>query len=162
MTKPNTTRRAFSLIELMVVVVVLAIMAAMVVPELTGRGDMAAMAAARRLMADLEYAQNLAITSQTPVTVTFDLAGNFYRLTNANGQIEHPITHSSSFVVDFDTLAGSAGTRISAETFPGNALTFDVLGAPDNAGSATLTCSSRSYAVSVASVTGRVNVNPGP
>lgn len=155
-------RAGFSLLEIMVVVLIMAIIAVMVVPEMSGAGEMGSLSAARRVMADLEYAQNLAITTQTPITATFNQAGNSYQLTNASLPIEHPITHSSSFVVDFDTLAGSEGVKITAVGLPGNKVTFDVLGAPDNAGSVTLTCLARSYVVNVAAVTGRVTVNPVP
>ncbi len=155
--------RGFSLVEIMVVLVVMAILAAMALPELTGRNDMASLAASRRLTADMEYAQNLAITSQADVYVTFDRTNNLYRLTDANNaDIPHPVIHTSNFVVDFDTLNGAQGVKISTVTFPNSKVKFTSLGAPDNAGSVTLTCSSRSYVVSVAAVTGRVTINPGP
>ena len=60
------------------------------------------------------------------------------------------------------TLNGAQGVKISTVTFPNSKVKFTSLGAPDNAGSVTLTCSSRSYVVSVAAVTGRVTINPGP
>jgi prepilin-type N-terminal cleavage/methylation domain-containing protein len=158
----NNRGQGFSLVELIIVIVVMGILAAMVVPEMAGRGDMTALSAARRTMADVEYAQNLAITSQADVFVTFDTTGNWYKLTNAGGDIEHPVIHSPNFVVDFDTLNGAEGVKLSNVTFPSNKFKFDMLGAPDNAGSVRVTCSSRSYIVSVAAVTGRVSVNPWP
>ena len=55
---------AFTLVELMVVIIILAIVAAITVPSLSSGADFQALSAARMLMADLQYAQDFAVTHQ--------------------------------------------------------------------------------------------------
>src|SRR5215475_9916349 len=56
-------RRGFTLVEILAVVVILGIASAIIIPQIGSRDDMKAAAAARVLIADLIYAQNLAISS---------------------------------------------------------------------------------------------------
>ena len=62
----------FTLIEIMVVLVILAVAAAIVAPHVASTSDLEAVSAARMVACDLQYAQDTAITTQVPVTVTFD------------------------------------------------------------------------------------------
>ena len=59
--------RAFTLAEILVVIVILGICSAVIVPKLGSHDDLTLSAAARTLTADLMYAQNLSI-SQSSVT----------------------------------------------------------------------------------------------
>jgi len=133
-----------------------------VIPQVTGTASMKAQSAARLVMSDLEYAQNLAITTQTDITVTFDTSGNSYGVSNASGPLIHPIT-KKTYAVDFDTAAGLKGVSLSAASFGGgSSVTFDSLGAPSPDGSASVSAGASSYAVTVAPVTGRVTVAETP
>ena len=154
----GVARVGFTLIELIVVVVILAIMAAVVIPYVTGTSSMKAQSAARLVMSDLEYAQDLAITSQSDITVTFDTSGNFYGVSNESGPLNHPIT-KKTYVVDFDTLAGLSGVSLTAASFGGgSSVTFDSLGAPSPDGSVNVSAGVSGYQVTVAPITGRVTV----
>jgi len=158
----SPARGGFTLVELIVVVVILAIAAAMVVPYASGTGEMSCQAAARRLMADLEYAQNQAIVTQTTIKVTFDSSSNSYTVANQSGPLIHPIT-KKDYVVDFDTEDTLKGITISAVAFGGGAeVSFSALGAPDLGGSVDLAAGSSTYRVTVAPVTGRVSVAEAP
>ena len=164
MRNPRQIRsRAFTLVELLVVVMILAIVAAVAVPYAVGTGDFQAMSAARRIAGDLEYAQNAAITTQTPVTVTFDVSGESYSVTNASGLLTHPIT-KLSYVIDFDSEESFNQLDLATVDFAGAAaVEFDELGSPDNGGTVTLRAGPNTYQVSVAPATGKVTVtHAGP
>lgn len=148
-----------TMIELMVVVVILAIVAAMTVPLFVGASDMEAVSAARVVSTDLQYAQNVAITSQSPVKVTFDPANETYDLySNASGPLKHPMTHADYLVNlrsqnDFDRL-----DIVSASFAGSQSVTFDELGSPDNGGFVTVQGGPDTYRINVAAVTGTITV----
>src|SRR3954465_14390638 len=103
--------RAFTLVEILCVLVILGIAAAMIVPQMGSRDDLRAAAAARMVMADLIYAQNRAIATQQKHFVTFDntSASKGYLLQRATQvsptltlvSVEHPITKESTYQVLF-------------------------------------------------------------
>ena len=158
-TRRERSRTGFTLIEIIVVLVILAVAAAMIVPYAVGTTSFQASAAARLIMSDLEYAQNQAITTQTPVSVTFSVNGNFYIVSNASGTLIHPIS-KQAYVVDFDTSSGFDKVSVSSVGFGGGVVvTFDALGAPDNDGTVVIVAGSHTYTVTVAPVSGRVEVS---
>ena len=148
----------FTLAELIVVIAIIAICAAVVVPYAVGTSDLKVISAARVVASDLQYAQNVAIVSQTPVTVTFTPSQNCYALSNASGPLIDPMT-KESYVVDFDTKSGLGEVHVVSASFSGSgAVTFDEMGVPDNAGTVTLQAGSHVCEIGVASATGRVTV----
>jgi len=148
----------FTLTELILVLAILAIMAALVIPLSVGTSDFQAVSAARMIAADLEYAQNTAITSQTPVTVTFDSSGESYSLSNESGLLIHPIS-KSAYTISFLSREGFEKLDVVSSDFGGgSSVTFDELGAPDNAGVVVLQAGAHTYRVEVAAATGRVTV----
>lgn len=154
-------RKAFTLVEVLVVVAILAIAGAMIVPYVLDTGDFQAVSAARLIACDLQYAQNAAITFQTPVTVTFDVSGNSYTLSNASGALIHPMT-KAAYATDFGATDGFGRLGIVSAAFGGSAaVTFDELGTPDSPGAITLQAGPYSYEVSVAAATGRITVAGG-
>jgi prepilin-type N-terminal cleavage/methylation domain-containing protein len=99
-TNRNALRRAFTLVEILAVIVIIGIASAIIVPQMGSRDDMRAAAAARTLVADLIYAQNQAITTGRWVYVKFDTANNKYTLlstANSGGDVAliHPITQTT-------------------------------------------------------------------
>src|SRR4051812_16322402 len=87
--------RGFTLVEILMVVLILGITSAIIAPQLGTRNDVKVRAAARVLVADLLYAQNLAIAQQKMIYVKFDDAAENYRLMDApaaNSEIKHPVT----------------------------------------------------------------------
>ena len=144
--------------EMMVVLVIMAVAGAMVIPLVVDSGGMQALSAARMLASDLQYAQNVAMTSQRAVTVTFDPSGDSYTVSNASGPLIHPMTNSA-YVVDYHAQSGFDRVDIVSANFAGGqAVTFDELGSPDNAGSVTIRGGPDVYRVDVAAVTGTVTV----
>lgn len=73
-------KRAFTLIELLISVGVLAVIAAVVIPDLTPSGTQRLESVARILASDLNYARSLSIQYNTQWALKFDLANNGYNL----------------------------------------------------------------------------------
>ncbi len=150
-------RGGFTLVELMVVIVIMAVIAAIVVPAAVDAASLDAMGLARRLAADLEYAQNLAITTQQRVTVTFDTSGETYVISNQSGTLTHPI-NKAPFVVDPQAEGTPAFDVVSASFGGAAAVTFDEVGSPLASGAVTVRVAAHAYRVEVAPATGRVTV----
>lgn len=158
---PAGSGSGFTMIELMVVMVIIAVIAAMVVPLAFGTTGTAAMATARRVAADLEYAQNLAITTQANITVTFDTNANSYRVSNSLGVVEHPITHQA-FTITLGNDAGSSGVALTSAFGTGHQVVFGPLGDPTPSGTIGLGGGGSNYVLTVAAVTGRVSIATAP
>ena len=130
------TAAGFTLIEILVVVVILGIAAAVIVPHIGSRSDLKVTSAARLMMADLIYAQNRSISQQKMHYVQFDTATASYKvldqMTPSQNIITHPV-EMSPFVVAIGP-AGPAPLRdvkIDAVSFDGQkVLAFDEMGTP--------------------------------
>ncbi len=64
-------------------VVILGLASAVIVPQISSRDDLKVSSAARTLVADLIYAQNMAITKQQMYYVRFDAANERYTVLSA-------------------------------------------------------------------------------
>jgi general secretion pathway protein H len=139
-------RRGFTLVEILMVVVILGIASAVIVPQIGTRSDLKARAAARMVIADLIYAQNMAIATQKMHYVKFDAGNNRYTIyddapLDASNIINHPV-NKSAYTVQFGAAGGaryadlaldSAGTvfnGISVSHRPADTICFDELGTP--------------------------------
>jgi prepilin-type N-terminal cleavage/methylation domain-containing protein len=126
-------RRAFTLVEILVVLVILGAITAIVIPQIGSRNDLRAAAAARIVVSDLVYAQNLAISRQTPMYVRFTATGyGIYDTAAGATPISHPI-NKSAFTASFGAggTAGLTNCAISSTSFDGSlTLVFDEMGAP--------------------------------
>ena len=150
--------RAFTLVEILVVVVILALIAGLVIPMVVDTDDLRATAAARMVATDLQYAQNIAITTQQNVTVAFDAGEGTYALSNASGALIHPMK-KTAFTIDLKGEDGWERVELVSASFGGGAtVTFDELGAPSSAGTVTVKAGGMIYQISVAAATGRVTV----
>jgi prepilin-type N-terminal cleavage/methylation domain-containing protein len=131
------SHRAFTLVEVMTVIVILGIAAACIVPQIGTRNDLDAAAAARSVMADLLYAQNRAIATQQQNFVEF--SGNGYSVLSRTSDtsplytITNPTTQNS-YVVTLGA-PGTSFTSVSIasvnfDNSPNTTVEFDSLGAP--------------------------------
>jgi prepilin-type N-terminal cleavage/methylation domain-containing protein len=133
----------FTLIEILVVVVILGIASAIVIPQIGSRDDLNVSSAARTLMADLIYAQNLAIAKQKAYYVRF--YGQSYSVCDANTlvAIDHPLQptlNNGKYIVTFGDQAsptpsgvtpGLERVSLHEPSFLGQTvLGFDELGQP--------------------------------
>jgi len=129
--------RAFTLIEILTMVVVIGIAAALVVPHLGTRSDQYVAAAARIVMADLIYAQNQAITTQTPTYVQFNTNTGTYSLLSGPPVAPIPYMTNPITLNNYTQTFGSQGsnglthTSLTSASFDGQTvLAFDELGTP--------------------------------
>jgi prepilin-type N-terminal cleavage/methylation domain-containing protein len=137
MNTPRTTRSAFTLIEILCVVVIIGIAAALVVPEIGSRDDLKAAAASRILMADLVYAQNRAITLQKTQYLKFETDPGRYGLYTSPGMamVTHPV-NLTNYEMLFGSTPGLKDATLVSADFVGQAgatqhtLAFDDLGTP--------------------------------
>lgn len=171
-------RRAFTMIEVMIVVILLAITAAIAMPMVGNRSDLKLAAAMRTMTGDVEYAQNYAIATRQSVYVKF-VADQYSVCTLVNGNlvpIANPLT-KMNFVVDFNGTSGTspgvlAGVTMAKPSFSGDSvLAFDSLGAPfryaetsatkttlTTRAQVTVTCGSQTSSLYVEPYTGEVSV----
>ena len=71
---------AFTLVELLIVILVIAVMAAVVIPRGDPLGQEQLLAAGEAVVGDLAYARSLAVANDSRYRITFDLPGNRYAL----------------------------------------------------------------------------------
>lgn len=162
------TRRGFTLIEILVVVVILGIAGAIIVPQLSTRDDLRLRAAARVVMADLIYAQNLAITQQSTHLVRFSTAAQNYSVIRASSMsiVNHPV-NKTPFTVQLNT-GGMAGITVYSASFVGQStnasatLGFDELGTPQmyTGGGATETMTSGSIVLQSGQFKFKIELEP--
>jgi len=171
-TKPCGGAAAFTLIEIIVVVVILSIAAMVAVPMMSSAADIQVRSAANRLAADLDYAKNLAITHQQNFTVVFNdsaTPSNGYQIQDSTATaVTNPIS-GRGFTVLFANEHGINRVRVNALAFDpatSKAITFNYLGSPLidgadlNNGQITLKADGFSLKVVVEPMTGYVTITP--
>lgn len=165
--------RAFTLVEVLVVLIILGIASAMVVPNLGTRDDLKVAAAARMVIADVTYAQNQAILNQAMRYVNVDSTNQKYSLLisapNAGTLVyqQNPVT-LQNYVSLFGSASGSglmATTTLLAPTIDGQTcLAFDPLGQPyscnASTGATALLAATASIPVRCGSFTLTVKIEP--
>jgi MSHA pilin protein MshC len=138
----GTRSSGFSLIELIVVMVVMAVLVGLAVPRFFGQGEFEGPAFAQELGSAARYAQKLAVVSGCPVNLTVSAGG--YALFQAQATtpacsgtltmtlpVRHPAT-GEAFAATVPTgvaIGGSLGTvQFSAAGVPSAAATFTIAG----------------------------------
>lgn len=166
--------QGFTLIEVLVVVAIIALVGAVVVPQMLTAGQLGVQAAARMVISDILYAQNEAVARQSPRKIVFDAAQNRYQVVRMNaGGPDVVLTAkwrtasgatTDQYVTDLTRDSRFQGVRLVNPSFGGEAaLVFDELGAPSSGGSVDLLFRNEvRYRVTVAPFTGRVTVAQVP
>ena len=160
----RTSRCGFTLVEVLVVVVIIAISGAVVVPLMLRGGQLGLQAAVRAVIADMLYAQNDAVAYQTVRQVVFESQGNRYRITDGAGTTvgvnwKGGAETGQNYVVELDQNMRFQGVVLENIDFGGTTtLAFDELGSPVSGGTLELTTGDFRYRVTVAPFTGQVTV----
>jgi len=174
--------RGFTLVEILTVVVILAILAAIALPSPAQQQDLTASAAARVVLSDLLYAQSQAVDTGQNVSVSFTPASSqtgggsgSYSLTGASGTLTNPITqqpYTQSFgngtASPFSTVEL---TGLTLDNPSNTVLAFNELGQPmvcppngtpvalANTGSIVIQCGAVSVTLSIEPGTGNITVS---
>ncbi len=162
-------RKGYTLAEIVVVVLILAVAAAIVIGGIGSTKDAQVTSAATVLAGDLELARSLALTTQVPHAVVFSSDRQSYKVVaNYAGQaygsvaaVAHPVKAGETLEVTLAKLGGMGSVVVGPVSFGVGGETyvrFDAEGDPSSAGSVTLQAGATGMVVSVAALTGTVTV----
>jgi len=126
-------RSGFTLIEVLIVVVILAIAAMTAIPMMSSAGSVQIRSAANMVAADLEYAKSMAIARGQNFSVVFDKNTDSYSIKDKTGNvIAHPVKKGSNYVIGLRDK-GLDKVDITDVDFDGTStVKFDYLGSPYN------------------------------
>ncbi len=168
----------FTLIELIMVIVIIGILSVIAHSRFTAYYGLKVDGAARKLAADIRYAQQVSLSQHEAHEIEFDTANNRYRLyvVSTSTNATDPLTRetgtvgqdwTSGYVVEYDTDPEFLGIDLTSASFGSTVkLRFSSLGTPQNGsgtvlsatGSATLSLQGYSRTVEVTPNTGQVEV----
>jgi type II secretory pathway pseudopilin PulG len=130
----QSSRRAFTLIDLLVTIVVMTIIAALVMPTVSRGTQINLTSAAITLASDLEYTQSLSLASpQNPALVKFNSLTNTYWIayvSDPDAPIVRPGTTNEPYRVTYGQGLASSfeGVTIDTSALTGDIVVFDSYG----------------------------------
>ena len=159
-------RLCFTLLEILIVIVIIAIAAMIAVPVMSSAGNMQVRSAVNMIAADLEYAKSMAITRQKTYSVVFNAASETYQIEDSAGVIEHPVKKGFNYVINFTSDSRLNKVDIVSVDFNEmGTIKFDYLGspfvgagAPLNSGAVVLRSGATTITISVEPVTGFISI----
>jgi prepilin-type N-terminal cleavage/methylation domain-containing protein len=150
--------RGFTVVELLIVVVILAIAALTAVPMMSSASSMQIRSATSLIMADLEYAKSMAISRGQDYSVRFNVAADSYQIEDQGGTvIQHPVKKGFDYVVSFSNDSRLNRIDVTNVTFSDATVTFNCLGSPDSGGTVSLQAGNTTATVTVEPVTGYIS-----
>ncbi|MFC1763704.1 Tfp pilus assembly protein FimT/FimU [Planctomycetota bacterium] len=136
---PFLMNAGFTLVEIMVVIVLLAIGAAMTLPFVASASSSQAMAAAEMIAADLEYAKSLAITEGQYYGAEFNTSTEAYRLIDQVGNtVKNPVNVTQDYAFSFPGSRLGKVDVVSVDFRASSTIKFDPLGSSYNGDSPAL------------------------
>ena len=157
---------AFTLVEVIIVLVIIGIISAVAVPLYTSAASVQLKTAADMIACDLEYAKSMAMSTGRNHSVFFDASAKEYRIKDASGDVNHPVHIGANYIVSFATDSRLNKVDIVSTTFGSNTVKFDYLGTPsdgagtalNSSGSVQLRAGGNILTVKVEPVTGYVSI----
>ena len=136
--------RGFTITELIVILSILGILSWLAYPKMAAMDEIKVDVAARRLAADLRYAQSLAMSKRVIHGILFEpgLARYTVFAPNTGSPIVDPADRAKSLRMDYTSRTEFRGVLIQSATFgttPG--VTFDYFGVPRDTAGVDLTSS---------------------
>jgi len=124
----------FTLVEVLIVVVIIAIAAMTVIPMISSAASVQICSATDMIAADLEYAKSMAISRGQRYSVVFDKDTESYSIRNQAGAvIAHPVKKGFDYVIDFRNDSRLNKVDIADVDFDATSeIKFDYLGSPYN------------------------------
>ena len=101
--------KGFTLLELLVVIMIIALMTTVVGVNLRGKQSADLDSVGRTLIADLRYVRSKALVNSTDTAITIDVSGKNYFSQDATISRSFPQEISVSITVDEKNIAGSKG-----------------------------------------------------
>lgn len=156
-------RRGFTLIEVVMVIVIVGILTAIAIPRFQAFYAVKLDGAAKKVISDIRYVQQIAIANHTSTRIVFDPVTERYRAEEESPRgsnfwraISSPFM-SGSMTADFTKDPQYAGINITSPSFgAGSTLMFDWRGQPVSGGSVTLSYNDNTRRVEVVGTTGQV------
>jgi len=151
----------FTLIEIIIVVVILAIAAMTAIPLMSSGGSVQIRSGANMIAADLEYARSMAISRGQNYSVVFDKDTDSYRIEDQyNNIIPHPVKKGFNYVINFQNDSRLNKVDITNVNFNATQrVQFDCLGSPDNGGTISLNANGPTATITVEPVTGYISIS---
>ena len=153
----------FTLVELALAITIVAILAWLAVPKIADLGGMRLDAAARRVAADLRYAQSRAIGTRTIHGLHFEPSSGRYTVyaPTPSTPLADPADRARTLRVVFDQRVEYRGVAIASASFGASpTVSFDYFGVPRDSAGADLAAPGR-VVLSYQGATDTVEVAPG-
>lgn len=154
-TSPHRHQDGFTLVELVIVIVVVAVLAAVGIMNSPSPAELSLPSQAEKMASDLRHAQTLAHTSGNRLSLTIDETNDSYAIGCVAAS---PCPQAFTGQIE-------KGVQLTVTTGP-NPIEFDTLGQPKTTANAatsasyTLTYDTSSTKISIAPLTGFVSVTP--
>lgn len=160
----QAARSGFTLAELLIVIVIIAIAALTAIPMMSSADSFQIKSAANMIAADLEYAKTISISRGQTFSVVFDKAAETYRIEDESGAvIAHPVKKGFNYIIDFQNDSRLSKVDIEDVDFDpdsGSTLTFDYLGSPYSGSGTTNPLNSGVVSLRAGQMTVTINVEP--
>jgi len=158
--------RAYTLVEVLIVVTILGIAGAMVVPAFSQTGVLRTQAAVRTIVSDITTAQSDALALQVGRAIQFTPSGGEYRIAEVrSATVDFNLDLLGQTVITGETYGNT--TMTAARFGTGTTLYLDEMGSPETsamsgipapAGYVDVEGSGQKYRITVEAYTGRVTV----